>query len=402
MFVTSPDKPMPPFYQKEDCQFTYRSLQAGESCSLIGIGSVGKSNLLQHLTRDEVKLQHLDKAEAPFLLTVYLDPHTLIHLSGRALEDAGELWAGYELMLSQMQRTLVYKEGSKSGVAGKGDASRVKSSGGKAENPLSSQVGQALSSLRNGDSVVRQSGIRHLEDAVYSVLADDDRWRVCFLLDEISGFSPLPAGFFQSLRGLRDQFKGRLTYITTSNTPLDSLLADLHEPARSAMKDFTDLFRDRVRYISPLDAASAAAVVDRFIARYDDSYSVHPKGKAFLNGEVFTLTGGYVGLMRRSFQPAVQYLIDGERGAILDVLLANPSVARECDTILSSLSEAERRVFYHAIHDGQIQDAAVWDQLFEKHIVKRTADGQADFQSPLLGQYALRNPEILVGSASRR
>jgi hypothetical protein len=66
------------------------------------------------------------------------------------------------------------------------------------------------------------------------------------------------------------------------------------------------------------------------------------------------------------------------------------------------LSEAERRVFYHAIHDGQIQDAAVWDQLFEKHIVKRTDDGQADFQSPLLGQYALRNPETLVGSASRR
>jgi len=51
MLVTLPDKLMPPYYQKTDCQFVYRSLQAGESCSLIGIGSVGKSSLLQHLTQ---------------------------------------------------------------------------------------------------------------------------------------------------------------------------------------------------------------------------------------------------------------------------------------------------------------------------------------------------------------
>jgi hypothetical protein len=60
--------------------------------------------------------------------------------------------------------------------------------------------------VRASDPVTRQSGLRHLEDAVYAVLADDDRWRVAFLLDEVSAFAALPSTFFRSLRGLRDQY----------------------------------------------------------------------------------------------------------------------------------------------------------------------------------------------------
>ena len=108
MYVNLPDKPMPPAYQQYDVKYVYSSLRAGQSCSLIGIGSVGKSNLMQHLTRDDVKAHHLSDKEAPYLLTVYLDPHTLIDVQAGALEAAGKAWAGYELMLSrfiyQLQR----------------------------------------------------------------------------------------------------------------------------------------------------------------------------------------------------------------------------------------------------------------------------------------------------------
>jgi hypothetical protein len=386
MFVNLPDKPMPPDYQKTDCRFVFRGLQAGESCSLIGIGSVGKSNLMQHLTLPDVQAHHLGQAEADYLLTVYLDPHTLVHLDGDALQQAGRLWPGYELLLSRLHRTLLHT-----------DAARPKKGGDLAE-----AVAPLVDKVRAADPVTRQSSLRHLEDAVYTVLADDDRWRVAFLLDEIANFEALPPLFFQSLRGLRDQYKGRVAYVTTGKRPLDSLLTGLSDADRDAMREFTELFRDHTRYISPLDADSAAAVVDRFIARYQADYEIHPKGEKFLKGEVYKLTGGHVGLLRRSFRPAVQYLIDGEPGRLADYLLDNPSVIRECESIISSLTDDERRVFYHAIQDGQIQDMRVWRGLFEKHIVTETRRGDADFRLPLLGDYALRNPDALVSRANRR
>jgi hypothetical protein len=385
MPITLPDTPMPADYQRDDCRFVYRSLQAGESCSLVGIGSVGKSNLMQHLTRDDVKAHHLGKADAPYALTVYLDPHTLLHLSGAAREQAGDLWPGYELLLSRLHRTLLHTD----------KAHKKKGEG------LAEAVALRVDKVRASDPVTRQSGLRHLEDAVYTVLADDDRWRVAFLLDEVRDFAALPPTFFQSLRGLRDQYKGRVVYVTTSRTPLDGWLNDYNGPDRATLKAFTELFRDHTRYISPLDADSAGAVVDRFIARYEADFSIYEQGEAFLKRDVFEITGGHVGLLRRSFRSAVQYLIDGSPGDLSAYLLGNPSIVRECETILASLTEAERRVLHHALQDGRIDDMTVWRGLFEKHIVMEVQRG-ADFRSPLLGAYATHNPDVLVGRASRK
>jgi hypothetical protein len=398
MFITLPDTPMPPHYQSDDCRYVYRSVRAGESCSLIGIGSVGKSNLLQNLTRAKVKEHHLDKNEAPYLIMVYLDPHTLVHLRGRVLEDSGDLWAGYELMLSRLYRTLKHMEPDEKSSGGRGTSSRKKND----DSPLSDEINNFLYRMYSSESIPRQTGLRHLEDALYTILSSDDRWQVTFMLDEFSAFGSLPALFFQSLRGLRDQYKGRVAYVTTSRDRLDAMLDNLSGEDRSAMKEFTELFRDNTRYISPLDAESAVAVVDRFIDRYEADFNIYDKGEAFLKQDVFNITGGHVGLLRRSFKPAVQYLIDGEPGSLSDYLLKNASVVRECETILNSLTEDERRVFYHVIKDGQIQDMAVWHTLFEKHIVKEGAGGSADFRSPLLGAYAMHNPDVLVGRASRK
>lgn len=167
-------------------------------------------------------------------------------------------------------------------------------------------MASSLDELRHGNTLARQSGLRHLEQALYVLLADDDRWRVVFLLDELGNFGSFPPLFFQSLRGLRDQYKGRVAYVTTSSAPLDALLEPLAGAERAALCEFTELFRDHTRYISPLDSASAAAVVDRFVARYEADYNIYKTGEAFLKGDVFALTGGHVGLLRRSFRPAVQ------------------------------------------------------------------------------------------------
>ena len=376
MSVSLPEKNLPPTYQSVDVSFVFNSLLAGQSCSLIGIGSVGKSNLMQNLTRPTFKTHYLD-ARAPYLLTVYLDPHTLIPLEGAALHDVGKLWMGYELMLSRLYET--YLEG----------VSVTKKRRSLTEDPLLLTLQPILHALRQGDNVTRQSGLLHLEAAVRAILADDDRWQIAFLLDEISDFASLPPTFFLSLRGLRDQFKGRLMYVTTSKTDVNAALLSADGVSSASLREFTELFGDHIRYISPLDSASAEMVIDRFIERYQHDYEIYDSGRAFLMKEVFPLTGGHVGLLRRSFRLAVQYLLDHETLPLSAYLLRHDPIRQECDNILNSLTPDEQQVFYHALNQDQILNLSIWNRLFEKHIVKQGKSG-ADFCIPLLGDYVLQ------------
>jgi hypothetical protein len=43
-------------YRQEEVGRIMHRWNAGESCSLVGVGSVGKSNLMQHLANPEVRL----------------------------------------------------------------------------------------------------------------------------------------------------------------------------------------------------------------------------------------------------------------------------------------------------------------------------------------------------------
>ncbi len=361
MFVTPPDPPMSPTYQQADVRFVFSSLLAGQSCALIGIGSVGKSNLLLNLTRTDVRRHYLGD-QADDLLTVYLDPHARIRLDGEAAHKTGVLWSGYELMTSRLSRALSVTDWL-------------------AEDQYGTLEG-ILEQPWDPDPVRRQSGLRHLENALLTLLQDNDRRRVAFLIDEVRDFGDLPDTFFVSLRALRDQFKGRVMYVTTGRTPVAEALGGDRDVGA-----FTGLFGDHTHYIRPLDADSAGEVVDRFIARYDHSYHISSSGRDFLTSDLFKLTGGHVGLLRRGFRPAVNYLIEDVTRPLADYLLDHESVRRECQRILDSLTDDEQRVFYDAIVHNRISDLTVWERLFEKHLVKEQGRG-ADFQMPLLGVYA--------------
>ncbi|MEM6284925.1 MAG: hypothetical protein AAF787_22230 [Chloroflexota bacterium] len=385
MFVTNPDQLMSASFQRDDVGFVFKSLRAGQSCALIGIGSVGKSNLMLNLTRADVRTTYL-KDDAAYTLTIYLDPHTLLPLDGNALREAGALWSGFELMLDRLYRTLRHvEENTRSGKRRKSSTS--------ADTPtLTDRVGNLLHTLRHGDAVLRQSGLRHLEEALYEILSADDRWRVAFLFDELQAFGHLPDDFFVALRGLRDHYKGRVMYVTTCHTSPSEILP---------VRDFTGLFGEHTRYISPLDSASAKEVIERFITRYDHDYTIRDSGRVFLNGDFYHVTGGHVGLMRRGFRPAVNYLIAEDRRPLTEYLLTHDSVRAECQRILDSLTDEEQQVFYHAIVEGEILDIVIWSRLFEKHIVK-TEGGRAEFQMPLLGVYCQQAAESRVRGAERK
>jgi len=381
-----PQREMPEYYQSADCKFILETLFSGEPCSIIGVGSVGKSNLLRHVIRPEVKRYHLSSLgliDPNTLITVLLDPHSMLHLEGRALDFNGRLWPGYELMVTRLFRTVYAQEAP----------TRT-----EPPSPLVTRLRSLQERIYSGDSVVAQSALRQVESSVEEVLTFRPQAKIAFVFDEIDEFRRLPAEFFQSLRGLRDDFKGRVMYLTTSRVPLDDLMLE-SEPdktTREIYEQFVELFHDHTAYISPLDEPSTRIMLANLKERYRYQY-----GQAhddYLLRELFTATGGHAGLLRRCFKPAVRYAttVPTPPMALDEYLLANEGVQKECRTLLRSLSESERFLLYNMLRNAPVSPEMepVWQKLLKKHFVIQQG-GTASFRSPLLGKFISQDPEIL-------
>ena len=74
--------------------------KSSESCSLVGVGSVGKSNLLHHLTDPDVHAYYLSEQRASKLITIVIDPNLLGPTDESSLQF--KCWAGYELLMHRL------------------------------------------------------------------------------------------------------------------------------------------------------------------------------------------------------------------------------------------------------------------------------------------------------------
>lgn len=83
---------LPIIYRASEVGQILAALRAGESCAVVGIGSVGKSNLLRFLHRADVRRAKLGQEWDTYLF-VYIDVNKLLERS---------LWGLSELMLHQL------------------------------------------------------------------------------------------------------------------------------------------------------------------------------------------------------------------------------------------------------------------------------------------------------------
>lgn len=389
MGIYVPERELPPEYQTEDVNYVLNEvLLPGESCSLIGIGSVGKSNLLRHIHRYEVKQYYLGQ-QADFLVTVFLDPHQLLHLQGDALARTGTLWPGYELLLNGLWRGL-YELSEKTGRLDK-DSRHME---------IMARLKELRNRIYSPDPVAAQSGLRHLEKSVYEIYHSDRRWQIAFLIDEIEEFKKLPPEFFQSLRGLRDNFKGHVMFVTTSRTEIDEMMihnADFEK--QHVLESFVELFHAHIHYISPLSQECARIAVKHYVEqqRYADLYDT--KVRDPFADALWQVSGGHVGLIRRGFKPAAQFWRASRQGLVSisfeDTMLSDAGIQKECQILIKSLTDVERQVLHHMITKQEWLDESVWQKLLAKHFVKEE-NGKPEFQSPLLGHLILQNPSMLV------
>src|SRR5262245_53777976 len=90
-------------FRKEEVAYVTQRWRASDSCSLVGVGSVGKSNLLQHLADPEVQAHYMDITQTGNFNSIIIDPNMLGALPHSGADiDQVKCWAGYELMMHRL------------------------------------------------------------------------------------------------------------------------------------------------------------------------------------------------------------------------------------------------------------------------------------------------------------
>lgn len=307
-------------FRREEVQYVMQRWRAAESCSLVGVGSVGKSNLLHHLADAEVLAHYLGK-NLP--CPVVIDPNMLGSLSGGSAEDAQfRSWAGYELMMHRLFLTFypfdLLEEDAE-------------------------QFYEAYQALQDGTNpLYAYMGLRYFELGLEFFLRRGIQ--IVFMFDEFEEMlRQMPLKFFLTLRGLRDRYKSGLLYLTFTRSPLPVAASRLGI-SEQELEPFIELFTDNVHYVGPYHERDARAMLEKLIER--NNKSPYP---AELGDFLLYASGRYAGLLRASFRVVESVVSSGKLAEpyddeLLQQLAAKRSVRAECRTIWTSLTPAEHSV----------------------------------------------------------
>jgi hypothetical protein len=334
---------LPLSFREDEARFILECVNAGESCSLVGMVSVGKSNLVRFLQRADV-LHHYLGACADSQLIVVVDGNSLPPLYPSP-------WGVYELILHRLLQALERREDAREIVTRFAEpCERVLLS----ENPL-----LALRTLERVLGAVTQQ--LHL--------------RIALLFDEFDPIVPaFEPQFFANLRALRDEFIYDLTYITMSRQNLARLRVDAAD-----IEPFYELLAPNVRGLRPYAPADARFMVARLATRLGVAVD------ATLTERLVVLSGGHSGLLRALFTSHAD-----KPDAFRAKPLSDAGVWAECVKIWSNLGEDEQAEVHRiATNTPQTEPARGTDALLRvSGIVTSSPDSTPAIFSPVFAAFA--------------
>jgi hypothetical protein len=324
MAKNSRTREQPLDFRKEEVGRIMERWRASESCSLIGVGSVGKSNLLQHLADPRVQNHYMEIAEAEKKIKAIIIDPTLLGAMPDSTADAEQFraWAGYELLMHRLYLAFF----PLTSVLHPDDAIAFE---------------ELLDEFRDGHNpLYKYMGLRYLELGLEFFMRAGIQ--IVFMFDEFDEMlRQLPVKFFQALRGIRDINKKQLSFLTFTRVPmLDAASAagmDLLD-----IEPFAELFTDSVVYVGPYNEVDTKRMLSDLERRNNRTYGNH------IHHFLTWSTGGYAGLLRASFRAMETFhnlnpdTVMRSNDRLLEELASRRAVREECRTIWTSLSELER------------------------------------------------------------
>jgi hypothetical protein len=191
--TNSRDDELPLSFRSQETNKIFAYLRAGDTCQIIGIGSVGKSNLLRFLQQEDVRHKKLGKDWDQYLF-VYVDANKFLE---------GSEWGLWELMLHQILVELSNKG-------------------------IEPTIIKEIDTLHQHATApaTRHIALRYLDRAV-SIICKNLGLKLVFLFDEFDDlYRTLPSQVFDALRALRDDHKYLLMYVVATRRELGRLQSE--------------------------------------------------------------------------------------------------------------------------------------------------------------------------------
>lgn len=335
-------------FRQPETEQLFKWMQAGESASIIGISGVGKSNLFNHLRNPQTQAAYLDNSEA-ITVIVRANFHYIPDFSDRSI---------YSLILEQLELL-------------EGDADRLGLSAQDIEQ-ISHYHEQLLDAK---DDVLKVQ--RYFKLALRVLLGQSKR-RLVFLFDQFDDvYQEAEARLFANLRGLREAYKYRISYLVFTRDMLPNLI-ELDQ----AREEFYELLASNIMGLKPYAKSDALSVLARVAGRNQLTLTDE------LRDCLYGLAGGHAGLLRAALLGAAQDKLAGQlhQDGTAARLLKIPGVEMECEKLWRSLSTHEQRTLMaKAQAFGTAEDAAVVSQLQIKGLL--TEGDTAVIFSPLFAQF---------------
>lgn len=324
-------------------------LQAGESCSLVGVGDCGKSRLARFLARPDVGEHYFGGGATP-VLGIYLNCKSYAALAPHEF---------YLYILDQLITTATHPDGNLRAGAAELD-----------ELCKHAQTNPALFAMRDLDKaadVVLRAGAKQI------ILILDDWDDLC---------SQAPTRLFSDLRALRDNHKRVLVFVTLTRREL----AYLRKPAE--FEEFFDLFSFPGHTLAlPFYTESDSIAMAKSLAA--DQKPARELSEAEAR-RLHELSGGHAGLLR-----AIIYFGNVLAADIVDRLIAEPNVHQQCRKIWTSL-EPEERDDLERIITREAATPAGLNRLLQRGLIRMRYALYPEIFSPVFLRFVVHSRGLSV------
>ena len=326
--------PFPLDYRQAEIERIARCLRAGDSCSIVGVSGMAKSNLFRHLLNTTVRYQYLVDNWWSYLFLA-VDSHALSEVSERAM---------YNLLLE-----LLAKEAQGSALPGE----------------VIEHIRQLhQQSLASSDVLLWQ---RAFTQAVEAVMAADSTYKLVFLFDQFDElYQGLSPRFFIFLRSLRDQYKYRLCFLLFTRDEL-SQLGTFPEA-----EEFYEVLSPNVMELSPYNHSDAMLLLARVSGRYEESLAAESSER------LIGLSGGHPGLLKATCMALINEKLNlpQDDPEASQTLLLVDDVRTECTKLWSSLDQEEQEALHGLATTGTA--ASYHPDLLRRLRLKQLIKNQSD------------------------